>query len=365
MKAIILRSNTTLDALRIFLIMAIIYIHCQPLLSSLVIADPTFSFIYDKIAALTVLALPIFFAASGYFLYGAKDDSNRGKKLIRLLKILLWSELLYLLVSFAVGGIKVNLLPFFDLNNLINLFTGAVPIPIAEGVSNLPLWYLVCLSIVSFVEWFAGKYRGKVMAALAIIGFLIGNLHGAYAGFADSTMVIPFLDQIFGTDLDYLTQGFLFISIGYFVHKYQSQIIKIPKWVFVVALPICFGLFLLEKQFLTTNGFMVPIFTALMMALAVAIPKLFSGKFKILASWGGRYSLYMYIFHPVIIFGLNYVVVSWLAPVNLLTMTAYWLLVCVLSLLVSIGFVWLKDVVIAQSQKIRKGINDKVQKFLA
>jgi hypothetical protein len=365
MKAIILRSNTTLDALRIFLIMAIIYIHCQPLLSSLSIADPTLSFVYDKVAALTVLALPIFFAVSGYFLYGANGDAAKWKKLSKLIKILLWSELLYLLVAFAIGGVKVNLIPFFDLNNLINLFTGAVPIPIAEGVSNLPLWYLVCLSIVSFVEWFAGKYRGKVMAALAVVGFLIGNLHGAYAGFADSTMVIPFLDKIFGTDLDYLTQGFLFISIGYFVHKYQAQIIKVPKWALVAALPIGFGLFLLEKQFLTTNGFMVPILTAVILALAVVIPKLFSKKLKVLASWGAKYSLYMYIFHPLIIFGLNYVVVLWLTPANLLTMTAYWLLVCVLSLLVSIGFVWLKDIVVAQSQKIRKGINDKVQKFLA
>jgi hypothetical protein len=360
-----LRANTTIDGLRIFLIMAIAYIHCQPLLSSLVIADPTLSFIYDKVAALTVLALPIFFAVSGYFLYGARDDQTRWRKLVKLLKILLWSEVLYLLISFIFGGIKINLLPFFDLHNLINMFTGAVPIPIAEGVSNLPLWYLVCLSIVSFVEWFAGKYRGKVMLLVAVIGFLIGNLHGAYAGFADNSIVIPLLDRIFGTDLDYLTQGFLFISIGYFVHQFQAKIAKVPKWLFAALLTISFVLFLFEKQFLTTNGFMIPTFTALVVMFAVVAPKIFSGKLKVLANWGAKYSLYMYIFHPIVIFALNPLAALWLLPANLLTMTIYWLAVCTLSLLVSIGFVKIKDIVKPKIQSIGKGINEKYQKFLA
>jgi hypothetical protein len=360
-----LRSNTTIDGLRIFLIAAIAYIHCQPLLSSLAIADPTLSFIYDKASALTVLALPIFFAVSGYFLFGAKNDQARWSKLTKLLKILLWSELLYLAISFIFGGIKINLLPFFDLHNLINLFTGAVPIPIAEGVSNLPLWYLVCLAIVSFVEWFAGKHRGKVLAAMAVIGFLIGNLHGGYAGFADNSVVIPLLDRIFGTDLDYLTQGFLFISIGYFVHQFQAKVVKIPKWLFAVVLPLSFVLFLFEKQFLTTNGFMIPIFTALTLMFTVAAPKLFSGKLKVVANWGAKYSLYMYIFHPIVIFALNPLANLWLASANLLTMTIYWLTVCLLSLLVSIGFVKIKDVLKPKIQLIRKGIDGKVKKFLA
>jgi hypothetical protein len=360
-----LRNNTTIDGLRVFLIMAIAYIHCQPLLSQLAIADPTLSFIYDKVVALTVLALPIFFAVSGYFLYGARDDVARWRKLVKLLKILLWSELLYLAISFMVGGVKLNLLPFFDLNNLVNLFTGAVPIPIVEGVSNLPLWYLVCLALVSFVEWFAGKWRGKVMLAMAIIGFLIGNLHGAYAGFADSSLIIPILDKVFGTDLDYLTQGFLFISIGYFVHKYQAGLVKIPRWVLISALPISYVLFLFEKQFLTNNGFLVPIIVGLIMIFTVVAPKLFSGKLKRWASWGAQYSLYMYIFHPIVIFGLNLVVVPRLTSVNLLTMTLYWLAVCLLSLLSSMFYVKIKDVLKPKVQRLGKGINGKVKKFLA
>jgi hypothetical protein len=360
-----LRANTTIDCLRIFLVMAIVYIHCQPLLSTLVIADPTLSFIYDKVVALTVLALPIFFAVSGYFLYGAKNDSARWQKLIRLLKILLWSELLYLGVSFIFGGVKINLVPFFDIHNLMNLFTGAVPIPIAEGVSNLPLWYLVCLATVSFVEWFAGKHRGKVMAAMAVVGFLIGNLHGWYAGFADNSVVIPLLDRVFGTDTDYLTQGFLFISIGYFIRKYQAKIATIPSWLFAVALPISYILFLFEKQYLTTNGFMVPIFTALVVMFCVSAPKLFSKKLKLLANWGARYTLYMYIFHPIVIFGLNMVLVPWLVSVSLLSMTIYWLAVCLLSLLISIGFVKLKDTIKPKLQSTKRRIDGKVKKFLA
>jgi peptidoglycan/LPS O-acetylase OafA/YrhL len=359
-----LRSNTTIDGLRVLLIMVIAYIHCQPLLGTLVIADPTLNFIYDKVVALTVLALPIFFVISGYFLYGAKSDSARWQKLVKLLKILMWSELLYLVIAFALGGIKANLMPFFNFQYLINLFTGAVPIPIADGVSNLPLWYLVCMAIVSFVEWFAGKYRGKVLATMAIIGFLIGNLHGWYAGFADNSIIIPLLDRVFGTDLDYLTQGFLFISIGYFVHKYQAKIAQIPGWILAAALPISYVLFLFEKQYLTTNGFMVPIITALVIMLCVVKPKLFSGKLKILANWGARYSLYVYIFHPIVIFILNHLVLTWLAPANLLTMTAYWLAVCLISLLVSVGFVRAKDFLIPKIKLMKEGINGKVKKFL-
>jgi Acyltransferase family. len=366
MKKTVLNKNSTIDALRIFLIVAIIYIHCQPLLGSLVIENSILSFVYDKVVALIVLALPIFFALSGYFLYGARSQSDKWKKFIKLLKILLWAEILYLLISFVYGGVKVSLIPFFDMNNLVNLFIGAVPIPIPEGASNLPLWYLVCLVIVSYIEWFAGKHSGKVMAIMAVVGFLIGNLHGAYTGFADNTMIIPILNRVFGTEFDYLTQGFLYISIGYFIHKYEAKIIRIPKWTFLVTIPIGIILFLLEKQFLTTNGFMVPILTGLAVTFSVAMPKLFSSRFKMLSNWGGaKYGLYMYIFHPLIIFGLNFIFVPLLAPANLLTMIAYWLLICVLSLLASIGFVKLKGIVMPKVKQIRKDIDEKVNKFLA
>jgi hypothetical protein len=203
------------------------------------------------------------------------------------------------------------------------------------------------------------------MLLVAVIGFLIGNLHGAYAGFADNSVIIPLLDRIFGTDLDYLTQGFLFISIGYFVHQFQAKVAKIPKWLFAILLPISFVLFLFEKQFLTTNGFMVPIFTALVVMFTVAAPKIFSGKLKLIANRGAKYSLYMYIFHPIVIFALNPLAALWLLPANLLTMTIYWLAVCALSLLVSIGFVKIKDIIKPKIQSIGKGINEKYQKFLA
>ena len=359
------RSNTTIDAMRIFLIMVIIYLHCQPLLGSLAIENSTIEFIYNKIFAICDLALPVFFAISGFFLFGIKNDSVRFKKFVKLIKTLLWAEALYLLVSFVVGGVGVNIAPFLDIANWINLFTAAVPIPIASGISNLPLWYLVCLSIVSFIMWFAGKYRGKVMIAVAVIGFLIGNLHGAYAGFADSTVVIPILDKIFGTDLDYLTQGFLYISIGYFVHKYQDKIKKLPAWSLTVAIPISFVLFLVEKEFLTTNGFMVPAFVFVTMAFSIASPKLFSKKLSIFASWGAKYSIYMYIFHPIVIFVLNHFLMPIFMPANLLTMIGYWLLVCAVSLIISIGFVGLKDIVVSRVMKIKKELSIKVKKFLA
>jgi hypothetical protein len=365
MKKTILRSNTTIDGLRIFLVMAIVYIHCQPLLSSLVIQDAFLSFIYDKVVALAILALPIFFAVSGYFLYGAKDDPTRFRRLIRLLKILFWSEILYLLVSFIFGGVKVNLLPFFDIQNLTNLFTAASPIPIANGVSNLPLWYLVCLAIVSFVNWFAGKYREKVMLAMAIVGFLIGNLHGGYAAFAENSVIVPLLDRIFGSEFDFLTQGFLYISIGYFVRKYQSKIAEIPKWIFGIALPLSYILFLFEKQYITTNGFMIPVFTAATIAFSVVAPKIFSRKFRNLASLGAKYSLYMYIIHPIVIFLLNFVALPILAPANLLDMVVFWLTVLVCSLLISIGFVKTINVLSPKLSSIQKGLNGKVEKFLA
>jgi hypothetical protein len=268
-------------------------------------------------------------------------------------------------VSFIFGGVQINIAPFFDVQNLTNLITGAVPIPIAQGVSNLPLWYLVCLAIVSFAEWFAGKYRVKVMAAAAIVGFLVGNLHGWYAGLADNSIIVPLLDRVFGTDQDYLTQGFLYISIGYFVHRYQDLVVKIPKAVFAVTIPLSYVLFLFEKQFLTTNGFMVPIFTCLIIMLAVVCPKLFSHKLSFVARLGGRYTLSMYIFHPIVIFGLNATITAWLIPANLLSMTLFWLAAGVLSLLASVWFARAIDFAAPKIQSFKKGLNEKFNRYLA
>lgn len=310
--------NYSFDILKFFLAFLIV-LHHSP------------SPYHDFLQPVTTCAVPCFFMVSGYLIFNREITATRVlKNGIRILKIFGWSLLLFYFWyyirhnDFYIPTIK-DICLFVFANN--------------EPVSG-HLWYLTAYAYTLFLIAFLAKYH-KIhwFRTIAITGLLFYFLFDAWHIYYD---VPKYLTLVYCFRNFYFTAiPMVYIGAAIAEHKYHS--IKTTTIFLLLGL---FGILaLLEMNWLKFNHIADVYFATIPLAVTIF---LFFTKVKvqspnILSICGEKYSLYIYIIHPIII----KLLVSHLDGLYL-GVVAF-----ILTLIVSMIYVYIKNLIIENFKKTK------------
>ena len=174
------------------------------------------------------LAVPIFFAISGYFLF-LQDSFFENVKILhaikKTIKLILWSNFLYLIYWAILWGagetpITIDSPVFF----LTWLFLG--------GNISPPLWYLTAYveALVAIFVLVKVLRLGNFLFIIAMICYFLSLILGRYSFLFDFT--IP-KDWIY---TNFLVLGIPFIVLGMYVKKYEGILVKHGWLVLTISL---------------------------------------------------------------------------------------------------------------------------------
>lgn len=240
------------------------------------------------------LAVPIFFAISGYFLFDKKsyfNDQRLFRTILKTIKLILLTNLLYLIY-----------------NCIIWLFTGVCPIKIDSPIFFLtwlfiggniapPLWYLN-----AYVETLITLYiivritkLGKYLPLIFIICYLGALILGRYAYLFH--LIVP-KGWIY---TNFLFLGIPFVSIGMFIKRYESFFKNSALFLFIIAISAFILEMYLYRHIASYGGDGYIAFTSCPLIIAIlALCLQYKNSFSasnLLAIIGKKYSLQIYILH--------------------------------------------------------------------
>ena len=148
------QRNHAIDSLKLVCALLVVCIHCH--------------YPYKReLLPITDVAVPLFFCISGYFLYGAKRNWNRIK---RIAIIFAWSAALYLLKTeiFQLATLHQPWIPtLHDLTNLV-IFN--------DVTFSIHLWYLPAYIYVLVIAFFIDKYNLWKASFYAIVPLLLAGV---------------------------------------------------------------------------------------------------------------------------------------------------------------------------------------------
>lgn len=289
------RDNTSIDAVRFFAALMIVFIH-----SNLHITGGLLGHMAHAFMPIARLAVPFFFAASGYFMFASDQSAlaRRCKKsIIKLLNIFILSSLLYFAFYVIESG---SISKVFDMLTAKSIFNMAF---FNQPVFNTVLWFVLALISVNFV--FFVKAKTKIndwyIAAIAVILFVAGLfLGGNYSSVFGTASVGPIFYR------SYLGMGLIFTTVGYFIHKYSPQLITLNTKVLLQYTVLSAFLYFVEYFAISRHNpnpadvyLMTPIVTFFSFIWLIKYPHLL--KHSILPMLGATIALYIYIIHPLII----------------------------------------------------------------
>lgn len=254
---------------------------------------------------ITRCAVPVFFMISGYFLYN-EDESvfyYRIKRSIpKILFIIGWATIVFAIWALATASLRQNLSLFweriFSLESLLKF------IVLNENPFGYHLWYLMSYLYTLLVCCMA--LRGGFMNMLYwAIPFLLiaGLVFGKYSLICFGLEVPPLLTRnFFCVGIPFFLLGAVLRKVTYQNNELSSRVI-IYYWAGVILFSILsvfekillehYGVQVARDHYLSTN------FLAVTLFLAFLSIKVESG--NIIALIGRRYSLYLYILHPLVI----------------------------------------------------------------
>ena len=138
--------------------MLVVFIHCE------------YSYKHS-VLPITDVAVPLFFAISGYFIFGAK---RKWERISRIANIFAWSAALYLLKTESFNLLTAHQLwlPIWkDITNF--LFFNDVAF-------SLHLWYLPAYIYVLVIAFFIDRYGAWRMAMWTILPLLLAKVFIKY-----------------------------------------------------------------------------------------------------------------------------------------------------------------------------------------
>lgn len=267
-------------ALKAICAAGVVYLHCW--------YSNEYIFLFSK------LAVPIFFAISGYFLFDEKsyfNDQKLFRTILKTIKLILLTNLLYLIYNCIVWS-----------------FTGVFPIRIDSPIFFLtwlliggniapPLWYLN-----AYVETLIALYIiirvakiGQLLPLIFLICYLGALILGRYSYLFHLTIT---KDWIY---TNFLFLGIPFVTIGMYIKKYELFLQK--NWFILVSISLI-G-FLLEiylyKHIASYGGQGYIAITSFSLVIAILTLCLRNKNClrdsNILVVIGKKYSLQIYILH--------------------------------------------------------------------
>lgn len=288
--------NNKIDILRLIAAFAVIFIH-------------SVSFVFNSQAsALARFAVPVFFMISGYFFFDNLSPVKFKKNIKHLCIILLGSfafySLFYMFTDFlGFTNIFKSMVDNFSVNTIIDLVVFNLP-PYAELV-----WFLLALIYCEIIAYISAKFGFTKIFYFLIVPLILADIVvGKY-----SPLFFNFeIDAIYFRN--WIFVGLPYFFLGSFIKNRQNKgALKISKPVIYFSI-VLFSIATLLENYLCVN---FPIATARGMFLCC--PFLTVSIFlwavapisdkannslpvKTLASLGKNYSLYIYLFHVIVIF---------------------------------------------------------------
>lgn len=308
--------NYSLDTLK-FILAFIIVIHHTP------------SPFHDFIQPLTTCAVPTFFMISGYLIYGGNNGKLNVQRIyknaIRIIKIFSWSLLLYY-IWYWVWHAE----PYIPNIKDIMLFVFANNEPISGH-----LWYLTAYSYALFlITFLESKYRGhrgrKWFKYFAIAGL---SLYYVFDIWHIYYKIPKYLTLV------YCFRNFFFTAIPmiYIGSLVRERHISISHPVLIVLLGLFMALAISEVNTMHLNHIADVYFMTI--PVAVLLLLIFTGihvyKPNLLATCGEKYSLYIYIIHPICIKVFSFIFDS--------NSYVWGIFSFMVTLIVSVMFVHIKD----------------------
>jgi len=242
--------NYAIDALRFIAICFVVYIHIFEVNKGVVFSDNFSSKIIDILFGISRLAVPMFFAISGWFIF-SKNRENQIQKLQKqipkLVKVLIFATIgtsIAILILSKFNGLYNLYVIFPQLRNIFEMFAlGRAPNAIG------PLWFLSSLIIVEILFWLASRAFKKdnwlLLVAFTFLSLhLLFNTYRSFSGFPE----LPFSVN------ETWFVGFAWFSLGYFLAKYFKDSPSAIKNKTLILFTITSGAFYLYEYIMHTSG---------------------------------------------------------------------------------------------------------------
>lgn len=328
-----LQRNQTLECCRILAAVFVVFLHV-----------PFPGTVGKTVNCLARFAVPLFFAISGWFSYGAE-----GRKLLRRMGRILLLEaggigltvLWKCLLTVSLGGSVREC--------LMSLIPGAQALGkwLVWNVDPFAghLWYLSAMAACYGALWlYTRMFRGKetdYRALYLLSGFLLLT-HFAMANFSRFT----------GIAVDYTVSrsglffGLPMFAMGIFLKQHRESLLKRRL---IPVLVLGFGLSLLERFVLGPSDLPVamPAAVAAMLLLTQKHPTVPEGWLRRASAWFGPLSTCVYIVHLIVLEAWQ----QWTAP-HMGPAESWLRPIAVAAISLAVGTVWLR--IKTTVQKIRK-----------
>lgn len=295
--------NTTIDSLRIILAMLVVYMHINTKLYERSGIDGLSLVFDDIILIIARVAVPVFFAISGYCLYRNSQKAERAsikRSLKHLILLIIGSIVLYTVIGVILDGASATAARFTSYRFFKLVLFNHADSPLGTGA----LWFVLALVICYIIYYFypyvckTQKYLPIVACLLYLWAICISPVYGDIVLDKERALLYR----------NYLSLGLPFFTLGYFYHKYQQQIKAAISNQIVKFFLLGFTLYVIEQIIFLSNGhhrypmeisIMMPLVVVGVLMLATQHPRLLA-KTKFPA-WSAKYSLYLYIGHTAVI----------------------------------------------------------------
>ena len=311
------KYNYCLDFIKGIACILVVFMHCE---------FP--GILGTAVQAVSRFCVPLFFMVSGYFCYFVSTESpeissKMIKKIKHVGKITLFACLAYIAFDIVQYFIFDRSVFTFSKGSLLNLIFFNKPFIVASQY-----WFLFALLYDYILFAIVLKYR--IVKPIYVIAFCMIAVYITLAQGAHLLGIhIPnCYYKNFGVE------GLCFFVMGNWIHYSQSKLKFTPGWVLAIAF-VCTVLCLLER-YVMGRDFGVNILTFpqvfCLFLYAVNNPDRHAG---IIQTIGKRYSMFVYIIHPIVWHSMEYVYDGCSLSQNKLALYLMPLIVVSLALLVS------------------------------
>lgn len=294
------RRNLTIDIIRVVLAVLVVYLHIDNYLYIRSGMSAVATVIDNYIIVLARLAVPMFFAISGYYFY-KKNQADENKSVIKnikhLLLILMGGVVLYIVGSVLLNGIDATTRPITSRGFFLFTFFNRATIVANSGV----LWFILALISCYIIYYIFPKFFPKKYLYLlaGVLWYLAVCKSSAYGG--------VIMDKWSGyVQQSYVCLGLPYFTLGYFIHahwnKIKQAVIINRQMVKILILAITLYLieqtiFIANRDFNATaieNPITLPLLIASILIMAIQHPGKSTPKLSAIAA---NYSLYIYVTH--------------------------------------------------------------------
>ncbi len=296
-------------------------------------------------------AVPLFFIISGYF-FEQCNNSKKEMQIKKMFKLSIYAHGFYLVEQICKQIImkeNINVHQYFSLKEifLYNYF------PFAEQ-----MWFLIALSISLFIIYIF-IYKKKIMSNKSIlltstILIILNLLLGTYSKIFFGINIEPEITR------NFLFLGIPFCLLGVVINRKKKELEKVKNIYLYISIVLSIIISYIELKIIAlygANSFENCVGQVLLSILLFVYALNNKGNnnikiLNILSSIGSEYSLYIYIFHPIINNFISLIInkIDIIFLNNIYKMTCP-IIVFIISLTASYVYINLKKIILERIKK--------------